>query len=137
MLCNIPLVPALEPLRQVDIIIVVDFTIKTDDSYELCCVQNYAHNNGLPFPSINTTILRNICSVHPGDPASGVPTIIYFPLVPNPTYHNGWDPIQASFTQTLNFQYSPEQIDLLSGLMYAAYQQNESTIWSVIKEYIS
>jgi hypothetical protein len=137
MLCNIPVPPVLDPLRHVDIIIVVDLTATPDRSLELTTMQTYAKNNGLPFPAINTQLLSNVCSVHPGNPAAGIPTIIYFPLVANQTYHNGWDPQTASFTSTFNLQYTPQQVDLLSGLMYTAYQQNASTIQAVIDRYTS
>lgn len=135
MLCNIPLPPVLDPLRHVDIIVVVDLTMTPDRSLELMTIQAYAKNNELPFPAINMQLLSNVCSVHPGNPDAGIPTIIYFPLVANQTYHNGWNPQTASFTSTFNLQYTPEQIDLLSGLMYTAYQQNASTIQAVIDRY--
>jgi phospholipase A2 len=136
MLCNIPLPPVLDPLRQVDIIVVVDLTATPDRSLELMTMQTYANNNGLPFPAINSQLLSNVCSVHPGNPDAGIPTIIYFPLIANPTYSNGWDPQTADFTSTFNLQYTPEQIDLLSGLMHTAYMQNSSTIQAVIDGYI-
>ncbi len=132
MLCNLPLPPALDPLRQVDIIIVVDLTLETDNASELACMQTYAKNNKLPFPAIDTTVVGNICSVHPGDSSLGIPTIMYFPMVPNPTYHNGWNPLNVDFTSTLNLQYTPEQVDLVCGLMYTACQQNISAILDVI-----
>ena len=135
MLCNIPVPPALDPLRHVDIIIVVDLSMTPDRSLELMTMQAYAKNNGLPFPAINTQLLSNVCSVHPGNPDAGIPTIIYFPLVANQTYHNGWDPQTASFTSTFNLQYTPDQVDLMSGLMYTAYQQNAATIQAVIESY--
>ncbi len=135
MLCNIPLPPVLDPLRHVDIIIVVDLTATPDRSLELMLMQTYAKNNGLPFPAINTQLLSNVCSVHPGNPDAGIPTIIYFPMVANPTYHNGWDPQTAAFTSTFNLQYTPEQVDLMSGLMYTAYQQNTTAIQAVIESY--
>ncbi|MBY0110190.1 MAG: hypothetical protein K2X90_03710 [Candidatus Babeliaceae bacterium] len=53
-------------------------------------------------------------------------------MVANPTYCNGWQPIDADFTSTLHLTYRPEQVDLVSGLMYTACQQNISTIWDVI-----
>ncbi len=137
MLCNLPLPPALDPLRKIDIIIVVDLTMETDTASQLECMQAYALANGLPFPHINTKILNNVCSVHPGDPGSGTPTIIYFPLVSNQNYQNGWDPLTAGFTNTFNIQYTPQQVDQMSGLMYAACAQNSDTIWSVIKSYMS
>ncbi len=137
MLCNIPLPPVLDPLRHVDIIIVVDLTATPDRSLELMLMQTYAENNRLPFPAINTQLLSNVCSVHPGNPYAGIPTIVYFPLVANQTYHNGWDPQTADFTGTFNLQYTPQQIDLLSGLMYTACKQNTPTLQAVIDSYTS
>ena len=135
MLCNIPLPPVLNPLRQVDIIIVVDLSMTPDRSLELLTMQTYAKENGLPFPTINTQLLSDVCSVHPGNPAAGIPTIIYFPMVANQTYNNGWDPQTANFTSTFNLQYTPQQIDLMSGLMYTACTQNAATIQAVIESY--
>lgn len=135
MLCNIPLPPVLDPLRHVDIIVVVDLTATSDRSLELMTMQTYAKNNRLPFPAINTQLLSNVCSVHPGNPAAGIPTIIYFPLVANQTYSNGWNPQTADFTSTFNLQYTPAQTDLLSGLMYTACTQNAATIQAVIDSY--
>jgi hypothetical protein len=136
-LCNLPLPPMLDRLRGVDIIIIVDLSMGTTSQAELLCLQKYAQANNLPFPVIDTKNLGRICSVHPGKPSLGTPTFIYFPLVANPAYKNGWNPIKAGFTDTLNLQYTPQQVDLLSGLMYASCQQNIATIWSIIDKYVS
>jgi phospholipase A2 len=135
-LCNLPLPPLLDPLRAVDIIIIVDASMGTGSQTELQCLQQYALANNLPFPVIDTKNLGAICSVHSAATGSNAPTFIYFPLVPNPAYKNGWDPNSASFTDTLNLRYTPQQVDLVSGLMYTACKQNLSTIWSVIDRYV-
>jgi phospholipase A2 len=132
-LCNLPLIPALNPLREVDIIIAVDLTIGDDFVLELPCTATYAADNGLPFPPINPDKLRNICSVYGAEDAR-VPTIVYFPLVANQDYMGGWDPQTADFTGTLNVTYTPAQVDLVSGLMYTACKQNSFIIWDLIKK---
>ncbi len=130
-LCNLPLVPVLNPLRDVDVIIAVDLTIGDDFVLELPCMATYAARHGLPFPPIDKDSLRNSCSVH-GLDDDHAPAIIYFPMVANPDYKNGWNPQTADFTGTLNVTYTPEQVDLVSGLMYTACRQHLSTIWQVI-----
>ncbi len=134
-LCNVPLPPMLDRLRAVDIIIIVDASTGTTSQAELLCLQKYAQANNLPFPAIDTKSLSKVCSVHAGRIGSGTPTFIYFPLVANSAYKNGWNPTTAEFTDTLNLRYTPQQVDLLSGLMYTACQQNLATIWSVIERY--
>lgn len=130
-LCNLPLVPVLNPLREVDVIIAVDLTIGDDFVLELPCMATYAAHHGLPFPVIHKETLSNICSVY-GLQDAVAPAIIYFPMVANPDYKNGWNPQTADFTGTLNVTYTPEQVDLVSGLMYTACKQHLSTIWQVI-----
>lgn len=134
-LCNLPLPPALDRFRGVDIIILVDATMGSSNFAELQIMQNYAQKNNLPFPVINPKTVDAICSVYKPRPGSEAPTLIYFPLVANPAYKNGWDPKKAAFTDILNLQYTPQQVELLSGLMYTACRQNISTIWSVINSY--
>lgn len=132
-LCNTPLPPVLEPERAVDIIILVDLTCEQNTAFELECMAAYAHKNKLPFPVINRQNLNNVCSVH-GTLNSGAPMIIYFPLVANKDFKNGWNPLTADFTSTFNLQYTPEQVDLMAGLMYAACQQNIVTILDVVQK---
>jgi phospholipase A2 len=62
----------------------------------------------------------NSLSVFPGSLSDGLPTIVYLPLLRNPAYDIEFDPrenfLQGGFCSTLNFKYTSEQIDQLSGL---------------------
>ena len=134
MQCNIPVIPMLEALRGVDIIIVVDLSAETDLSTQLRCTQNYAAAHNLPFPEINYADINQICSVH--RPASGQQSANYylFPVDCKPDLLRGLGPLQADFTSTFNLTYTPEQIDLLSGLMYTACMQSANIIDQMLIE---
>jgi hypothetical protein len=58
-------------------------------------------------------------------------------MVANQTYHNGWDPQTANFTSTYNLQYTPDQVDMMSGLMHTAYTQSAATIQAIIESYMN
>ena len=130
---NIPIPPLLNRPRTIDIIIMFDATIDNPPGTVLHQAAVYAHKHNLPFPHIDLTTLAATCSVHRGtDPKT--PTIIYLPLIKNDLYCNGWDPRTASFTGTLQFIYTQEQIALLSGLAQFNMAHSRGIIREVIKE---
>ena len=82
----------------------------------------------------------------------GAPIIIYIPCKKNSQYDawlaqnaqnenlkkNGFDPDIAvtQYTTTVNFNYTPEEFDVLSGLAESIFIQSKDTIKQAIKEAI-
>lgn len=129
---NLPLPPLLRAERKIDIIIVLDAGTNAASANDLRQAQEYAAMAQLNFPKIDYTKTSNIISVHYGQKAN-TPTIIYLPLVKNPAYLNGWNPVGEKFTATQNFAYTAQQIDQLAGLTRLAIVSNKKVILEAIK----
>lgn len=131
-LCNVPVVPALDPTRHIDIIIVVDLSLASDAALTLSYLERYAREHDFLFPVIDTSLLTKSCSVHKPAAGNQGPTLIYFPLIALTNYADGWDPQVATFTDTFNLTYTPEQFDLMYGIMYASCMNNKDVLESFI-----
>jgi hypothetical protein len=59
--------------------------------------------------------------------------VLYLPVVKYENYHNDWDPRTADFTSTFNFNYSKEQVLLLSGLAEHIMVENTEGIKKAIR----
>lgn len=132
---RIPIPPLLRAQRAIDIIIIVDASDLAPGS-ALQSAQDYAKSHNVLFPPIDYTIINNPCSVHKDANNPKTPVVLYFPLVANPTYENGWDPRTASFAHYTNFQYTTAEINLLSGLMKRTALQYQNVILDTIKEWV-
>jgi hypothetical protein len=71
--------------------------------------------------------LRPVTLCH-GDVAKGVPSVLYMPLLRNEAYSPSFDPRTADFCSTTNWVYTPEQVDLLTGLTAANARQSVAQI---------
>lgn len=132
---RIPLPPLLRAQRALDIIIIVDAS-DLEVGTALQSAQAYAQKHDVLFPPIDYGIINNPCSVHRDPNNTATPIVIYFPLVKNPAYANGWDPRTASFDKYTNFQYTQNDINLLRGLMKTTALQYQPVIIDVIKKWV-
>ena len=119
---NLPFPPLLRPERKVDIIIVCDASASAHKGAPAVRkAEKWARDKGLKFPKIDYDIIgKNIISVFKDETDKDVPTIIYMSIVKNRKFNAEFDPvkeIQNGFCNTFNFKYTPEQFELLSGLM--------------------
>lgn len=116
--CNIPLPPLLH--RNLDIIIIGDFSSDLEDANELRRAEKYAHAHKLPFPKINYEgIATRTYSVF-GNANGDAPIVVYITLVKNTRYLADFDPLKLMglgyFMNVLNFNYSIDQAKALAGL---------------------
>lgn len=132
---NLPLPPLLRPERAVDIIIVYDAS-NSPLGDELRKAEQWAYQHNYPFPPINEQDITAPCSIHRHTTGAKAPIIIYLPLVKNPAYHDGWDPFTAHFAGTFDFEYTQEQVALLSGLMAFNLLSSRDMILETIREWI-
>jgi len=78
------------------------------------------------------------CTIIPGDVATGVPTIIYLPLLRNDSFSKTFCPRENALTKggycsTFNFNYTKEQVMELSGLTHANIKDSLPQIVQCIK----
>lgn len=132
---NLPIRPLCEPSRHVDIIIILDNSASEEVGGELAKAERYARHHNLSFPRIDYSLLADIES----SPVAifkevGAPTVIYMPLVKNNQYP-ALDPSDCpdSFCDTFNFKYTPEQIDLLTGLTASVIENNKQLLLNEIQ----
>eukprot|EP00004_Rigifila_ramosa_P017214 TRINITY_DN4165_c0_g1_i1.p1 TRINITY_DN4165_c0_g1~~TRINITY_DN4165_c0_g1_i1.p1 ORF type:complete len:406 (-),score=97.05 TRINITY_DN4165_c0_g1_i1:27-1244(-) len=141
---NIPIAPLLRPDRQLDIIIVFDYSSKVSNAIELLRTESYAKRVGRPFPKISeyfkeTTV--ESASMHVIKSAEkGVPWILYFPRSSNQRYDPNYDVEKEISDKSKlaydNFVYSNETFDKFSGLMEFAVKENKDRVVQVIREYL-
>lgn len=116
---NLPIPPLLRKDRKIDIIIVFDASQATNIGTELEKTEKYFAEKNIRFPKIDYSKLSTkICNVFFDESNPEVPAIIYMPLIANPEYRFNIDPKDCikNFCSTYNFEYTPEQFKLLSGL---------------------
>lgn len=133
---NLPFPPLLRPERKVDIIIALDSGATVQDAPDLIKAQKHARAHNLRWSEINAKSVNQICSVHHDQSKPNAPIIIYLPLVANPNYANGWEPLKEKFTATSQFSYSPENAQKLCGLTEKNMQDSAEIIKQTIKQFI-
>lgn len=120
---NLPLLPLLDQTSDLDLVIILDN--RREFEYRLSNFQNALREcaeAGYTLPSIDFESketrqkLDQNFSVWPGSENNSV-TLVYITLQKDPSYPELFDPKTAPFCSTTNFYYSPEQFDLLSGLL--------------------
>ena len=140
---GVPVVPLM--YRDLDLIIVFDVA-ESLDAHEFLANEDYARLHSLPFPRLDRTVSKNdpkrlainehVYSVFDDGPNNTkAPIVMYLPLTKNPNY-SAFDPRDTSkngFLNTFNLSYTPEQIDLLSGL----YAQGVRDVTPEIKNILS
>ena len=134
--CNLPLLPLLRKARDIDIIIIFDASLQ-EGAVELHKAEQYARDHNILFPPIDYSQTSQPCSVHTDWSDPRMPVIIYFPLVAQAGYCNGWDPANADFTSTFDFEYSYDEAMLLAGLMEYSLVHNKQTLIDTINRVIS
>ncbi len=116
--CNIPLPPLLH--RNLDIIIIGDFSSDLEDANELRRAEKYARTHNLPFPKINYEGISTRTYTIFGNANGNAPIVVYIPLVKNTRYLADFDPIKlmgiGHFMNILNLNYSIDQAKTLAGL---------------------
>ncbi len=125
-----PMLPTLNPDRNIDVIILVESGSNVNWSGSLQILENVARANNRPFPRIDYERARsNPFSVFDDGPDSAAPIVFYVPLVKNPSYSEEFDPwpliypYQNNFLHMMNFFYTREQYNLLAGLFETAATQ--------------
>jgi hypothetical protein len=88
---NLPIPPLLRTERQIDLIIVFDFSAHINNAKQLLKAESYANKNNLLFPKIKDsesykTVTNTISIFMEKDPKT--PAIIYFPLVVDKIVHD-------------------------------------------------
>ncbi len=138
LLVNIPTPSFLNSNRPIDIIIIFGNSQKPEDGQDLKDTETYAKAHNGIFPPIDYSKTNQICSVHMDQNNQTCPVVIYLPLIKNPTYQNNWNPsplAPGSFTSTINFVYTPDQVKQLSGL--ATYNISQETTKQAIIDAIT
>ncbi len=134
-----PMLPVLNPDRNIDIIILIESGSNVNWSGSLKVLHDIAQVKGYPFPKIDLEIAqKNTYSVFSDGPGSNAPIVIYVPLIKNPRYSESFDPwsliypYQNNFMNMLNFSYTRDQYNLLAGLFETAAEE----LYSELKELI-
>lgn len=116
---NVSVIPLLQ--RNLDIIIVCDFSSDIDKCQELHKAEDFARKNNLPFPQIDYTGAADRTYTIFGDATGTAPIIIYIPLLKNTRYRPNFDPRSqmgvGQFMNVANFAYSHEQAKIVAGLL--------------------
>ncbi len=138
-----PMLPTLNPDRNIDIIILVESGSNVNWSGSLQVLEDVARANNRPFPHIDYEKARtNPFSVFDDGPDSPAPIVFYVPLVKNPSYSEEFDPwpliypYQNNFLHMMNFFYTKEQYNLLAGLFEAAATQMHQDLITKLLEAI-
>lgn len=135
---NVPFPPLMRAGRQVDLIIVYDSSGEIKGAKELKSAELYARRKGLKFPKIDyATVDKNIVSIFK-DEDPKTPMVIYFPRIANRDYKD-FDPdycTENSYCSTLNFKYTKEQFNELSGLAEFTVKQHTELIKNILKEIV-
>lgn len=113
---NLGIIPLLRPERNVDIIIICDSSRHLKGAPALKAAELRAKKLGLKFPLINYEHINKTISVFVDENDNETPIIVYLPGIKNKRYSPTFDPETSAFTATQNFQYSPDQVKILSGL---------------------
>jgi len=129
---NLPFPPLLRPERDVDIIIACDYSAGIWTSSALKGAEEYAQTRGIKFPKIDySTVAKDIISIFKDEDG---PVVIYLPLIKNSEYSDDFNPQNAKFCNTFNFEYSSSEFELLSGLTKFNIVSNKDLILGTIKE---
>ncbi|MCL5436639.1 MAG: hypothetical protein M1549_02045 [Candidatus Dependentiae bacterium] len=136
--CNLPVAPLL--YRNLDIIIIGDFSSDLTNAPELKKAEAYAHKHKLPFPQINYNgISTRTCSIFK-DPNGKAPTIVYVPLIKNAGYSASFDPAElmqiGHFMSVLNFYYSLDEARRAAGLMEYTMTELSAELTNLIAQVV-
>lgn len=136
---NVSVIPLLQ--RNLDIIIVCDFSSDIDNCQELRKAEEYAHKNNLPFPKIDYTGAADRPYTIFGDQTGTAPTIIYVPLLKNPRYLPNFDPRvlmgAGQFMNVANFAYSHEQAKQVAGLLEFTVAEMKNDLVTLINQVVA
>ncbi len=137
---NLPFPPLLRHDRAVDIIIVFDSSASIQEAPELKAAEKYARRKQLKFPPITyTAITQEPIQVFqdPNDPS--VPIVIYCPRITHKHCFPEFDLehcVQRGYCNTLNFTYTPEQVQTLSMLAQCSFEHCANRIKEIIKQVV-
>ncbi|MGZ6255020.1 MAG: hypothetical protein ACXWL5_03465, partial [Candidatus Chromulinivorax sp.] len=137
---NIPLPLLMRPERKLDLIIMNN---ANNNSTVLNFAEEFFIKEKIPFPALENYKIEDFQKIITilNDPRSdnynpNIITIIYLPLVKNNDFSTTFDPVQcieSGFCQTLNFNYSQQQANLVIGLMEFNIKEAKDEIISVIQ----
>lgn len=135
---NVSVVPLLQ--RNLDIIIVCDFSSDIDNCQELRKAEEYARKNNLPFPKIDYTGAADRPYTIFGDQTGTAPIIIYVPLLKNPRYLPNFDPRvlmgAGQFMNVTNFAYNIEQAKQVAGLLEFTVAELKNDLVKLINQVV-
>ncbi|TPX62538.1 hypothetical protein PhCBS80983_g00278 [Powellomyces hirtus] len=137
---NIPFAPLLRTERKVDVIIALNASMDIGIDPWLRRAEAYAKQQKVPFPQIPEKDEITTCTVFStiatrdsrfkgtaadSDDETLERTVIYMPLIKNPSYNPTLDPCHAEWCATHNFTFTEAQTNHLCGLAWA--NMNDST----------
>lgn len=136
---NLATVPVL--WRDAEVIIICDSRRskkgKHDRLVHLKASSKEAKRLGLPFPTIDDTIIDRIDKEDVSlISEQGKPIIIYMRAKQNDGYDKSFNPDIADFTDTENFNYTPQNFDTLSGLTEHIFIEGKPAMRAALKEAI-
>ncbi len=124
---NIAIVPLLH--RRLDVITICDSSWDLAGAPSLKAAERAARVLNLPFPKIDyANIDSTIASIHYDKNNDESPIIVYMPGIANKEYNKDFDPVTSEFTDTFNFTYTPEQAQLLMGLLEKNVEQSKEKL---------
>ena len=128
---NLAVQPSLNPRRSVDIQILCDASADIDNAPALGAAATRALSDTFPFPTISSEqykkASKNVVTIF-GENDPTVPTVAYIP--------GRLTKEVEPFTKTINFNYSPEQVDMLSNLTKSYFIQSIDAIKNAIVSHI-
>lgn len=153
---NIPFYPLLREGRDVDVILAVDLSADIQTATHFDRAESYIKRRGIKgWPSgagwpkdhseekyplgsctifdgeskevTDTTTSKTVKKVHPI-------TLAYFPFIVNNAYDPKFDPQEEEFCKTWNFVYTPDQVEKVTGLAKANWDDNLDKIRNILKK---
>ncbi len=135
----LPIPPALNKDRAIDIIIILDATmgIYEGSTSPLHDAQVFAETHHLNFPPIDyTNLTKRFISVFDNKNDPRCPTVIYMVPVKNEKFNTTFDPAKSLDTTyaTSKFVFTKAQIEKLSGLVRKSVVDSKEKLIQAIKE---
>jgi phospholipase A2 len=149
---NLPYAPLARPERAVDVVIMCDASATIKGVEALRAAYDYSNQARLsttyeytnrpggkyPFPEISEADFKNAegasFSIFKGDRSRGIPTIIYIPWFKTGSFDP--DPAVSKAYGTMNFKYTSDEFEALSGYWQANIVALKDAIVSAIREHM-
>ncbi|KAI7892682.1 acyl transferase/acyl hydrolase/lysophospholipase [Mucor mucedo] len=154
---NIPFYPLLRAGRDVDVILAVDLSADIQTATHFDRAESYIKRRGIKgwplgagWPKDHDSKEKyplGSCTIFEGESKETTETtttntvkrehpiiLAYFPYIVNNTYDPKFDPQEEEFCKTWNFVYTPDQVEKVTGLAKANWDDNLDKIRNILKK---